>query len=311
METAFEKNIHALERDLRRYIIRNPEMLTKPGETCFYQCPASVIRLRSVPGGGAVNSAVIANRNSISQLYRSGQFAVSSGAHRRVAEKYPGNFFLTNQRLLMLTAPYGFDLPLTDIFIINFYSDGFAIMARGKTYMLETLHANRIQEFLKQNMVYISYYKELADKLSHTAYTDPLHIHKTLPEDAFDFQKLKLSLDLLCGIKTPVAAVAELTPPRPKPDPEIEAKIEKKMHKSIQRRTLDVLLWLLALFLAFYFAFPFLMEVEWSDIRNIFNGGGSDFTVIAGEMTEIVADEPQDLENLGAQDLGGAAPNTP
>ncbi len=286
MGPASAENIQALERELKAFILKSPDMITKPGETCFYQCPASAVRVRASEIGRHEGITTITNKKSISQLYGSGQLAGSAGTHRKVAEKYPGMFFITNQRFLLMTAPHGFDLALTDIFIINFYSDGFAIMAKGRTYMVETLHANRIREFLQGNMHYISYYKEIADRK-----TFGLPIPATIPyadpaqqEEAYDFKRLKLSLDLLCGMKTPAAVVTELTEPPPKTEQKAE---EKKPKKPWQKKAADVILWLLALFLAFYFVFPLMMEVELEDVKNAFTSNGNSldgFTITTGPM---------------------------
>lgn len=287
------EQLHALERELTRYIIREPDMLTKPGETCFYQCPATAVRIRAAEIGKHESGNAVFHKKSISQLYKSGYLAGSSGMQRNVAEKYPGTFFITNERFYLMTAPNGLNLPLTDIFIINFYSDGFAIMARGRTYMVETLHANRIRDFLQKTMLHISYYEEIAAGISGVP----------LPEieDTFDFRKVKMSLDLLCNKKTPAAAVMELTPPPPKAEPPVEKK-PKTFDLFLQKKAADVLLWLLALFLAFYFVFPFLMEVEWADIRNLLGGNQIGYTVSVGEMREIpvlenkLSAEPVEIE---------------
>lgn len=278
------EQLHALERELTRYIIREPDMLTKPGETCFYQCPATAVRIRAAEVGKHESGNAVFHKKSISQLYKSGYLANSSGMQRNVAEKYPGTFFITNERFYLMTAPNGLNLPLTDIFIINFYSDGFAIMARGRTYMVETLHANHIRDFLQKAMLHISYYEEIAAGLSGVPLPDF--------EDAFDFRKVKMSLDLLCNKKTPAAAVMELAPPPPKAEPPAEKK-PKTFDLLLQKKAADVLLWLLALFLVFYFVFPFLMEVEWKDIQNLFGGTRNGYTVTVGDMQEIPALESE------------------
>lgn len=286
MESVSAEQLHTLEQELKQYILQDSDLPAEPGETCFYQCPASAVQIRTAEISKMDCGSNVTNRKSISQLYKNGQLTGGPGMQRNVAEKYPGTFFITNERFFLLTAPRKLDLPLTDIFIINFYPDGFAVMARGRTYMVETLHANRIREFLQKNMLHISYYEQIAAGLAGTGLP--------APGDTFDFYKLKLSLDLLCKKKTPAVAVMDLMPPLPQAESEAAESVQNLPNPLMKKKAADVVLWLLALFLAFYFVFPLLMELRLPDIQEIFSGnwnwGGGTYTVTTGDMQEIESD---------------------
>lgn len=134
-------------------------MNLKTDEICYFQGAANAVNIKNAVIGSLKNSTYIGAKSSSGLRLGTG-FSNTSNIRGNVVEKYLGNLFITNQRIILSTVKYGFEIPLTQITTMNFMEDGFSLMVKGKTYLVETSSVNKIKSLLKINNEYLTLKKK-------------------------------------------------------------------------------------------------------------------------------------------------------
>ena len=149
-----EEELAELEEEMKNYVVQNPGMNLKQNEICFYQCTANAVHIKNVVLGTQRSSIYLGSRRKSSFSLGTG-FSTNQNVRGDVAEKYPGHLFVTNQRIVLSSIRHGFEIQLKNITTLDFMSDGFSVMSKGKTYLVETENANDIKRMIQINNEYM------------------------------------------------------------------------------------------------------------------------------------------------------------
>lgn len=132
------------------FVVENPGMVLLEGETCFYQGSCYSVRLKNVVTGSGSSSVHIGGKGAFG-IYTGTGMSQRTYDRSTVAEKYPGTFFITNNRMLCSAPKLAFEVKLTNISSLNAYSDAIIITVKDKSYIVETKDVNVIKELLAVN----------------------------------------------------------------------------------------------------------------------------------------------------------------
>ena len=149
-----EEELVELESEMKEYIVHNPGMNLKKNEICFYQCAANAVHIKNVVVGTQRNSIYLGSRKKSGLSLGTG-FSTNQNVRGDVAEKYPGSLFITNQRIVLSSIRYGFEILLKNITTLDFMSDGFSVTSKGKTHLVETKCAYDIKRLIQINNEYM------------------------------------------------------------------------------------------------------------------------------------------------------------
>ena len=144
-------NEELLER-IKSYYIENPTLSLKAGEMCYYEGSCYSAKLKNVVTGTTGSSVHFGGlKNS---MYMGSGMSSREYNRETVSERYPGVFYLTNQRMVCSAPKLAFEISLNTIISINMYSDAIIITCKDKSHIIETADIDYIKEFLNLNNEY-------------------------------------------------------------------------------------------------------------------------------------------------------------
>ncbi len=156
IESQRKQNVNRLERiehRLSRMIVTKPKIILKPNEVCYFQKKAFAIHTKNVVIGnwrtGSHSSARI-GRYSLGE-----SSSQSFNTRGDVTEKSEGILFITNQRMVLNSPKFGFEIPLRKITTLQFEKKILYVSSNGKTYSVETDYIYLIKHLLETNNEYI------------------------------------------------------------------------------------------------------------------------------------------------------------
>lgn len=99
------------ERKLQKYIVNKPGIPLHEGEVCYYRGEAYSYRNHVVTTGSTGLGGGFSFHVAKHVTYHTGA-GTSARIRENVPDYYPGVFYMTNQRLIMLSENLGFDMPI-------------------------------------------------------------------------------------------------------------------------------------------------------------------------------------------------------
>lgn len=132
------------------FIVKNPGIMLMNEEKCFYQGSCYSARLKNVLTGTSGNSVRVGGKSAFG-MYVSTGTSQRSYDRSTVAEKYPGTFYITNNRMICSAPKLAFEIKLTNITSLTTYTDALIITAKDKSYIVETQDVEIIKELLAVN----------------------------------------------------------------------------------------------------------------------------------------------------------------
>ena len=139
-----------LIKRMESFIVENPGIILLAGEKCFYQGSCYSVRLKNVVTGTSGNSIHIGGKGAFG-IYMGTGISQRNIDRNTVAEKYPGNFYITNKRMICTAPKLAFEIKLTNITSLTTYSDGLNITVKDKSYIVETKDIESIKEIIAVN----------------------------------------------------------------------------------------------------------------------------------------------------------------
>lgn len=140
--------LKSADEQLNELIVQDPHITLKRGEVCLYQGTAAALHMKSVSVGSKSGLGGFSFHVAKGVTFHTGGGSTKN-VRQNVLEKYSGEFFVTNLRLVLLTAKYGFDLSVQKINQFATMADGFTLYAGAKSYAVETKEAERISTILQ------------------------------------------------------------------------------------------------------------------------------------------------------------------
>lgn len=135
---------------MNSFIVENPGVMLNSGEKCFYKGPCYSGRLKNVVTGTSGSSLHIGGKNALG-IYMGTGTSQRNYDRRTVIEKYPGHFYITNNRMICSAPKLAFEIKLTSITSLTTYSDALIITVKDKSYMVETEDIEYIKELISVN----------------------------------------------------------------------------------------------------------------------------------------------------------------
>lgn len=141
-----------LKEALRKYIVTNAGLNLQNGEVCYFCSECYSIKYKDVVVG-TTRTSIHVGRSRKGKYLGTG---MSQQLNNRqiVAEKYPGTFYLTNQRMVCNAVKLSFEIPLKKITTMTCYQDGLSIMSSGKTYNVELKNIERLKTIIELSNEY-------------------------------------------------------------------------------------------------------------------------------------------------------------
>lgn len=149
-----KERIVVLEGKLQKYIVKNPGIVMKTGEICYYQGKAVAVKSKNVVVGTVRNSQHI-GVNAF-HVYSGGGTSVSQSVRGNIIDKCKGHFFITNKRIVLNTVRNGFEIELNKLTGMEVYRDGIVVFSNGSSHVIESKDVSKIKHFLKINNEYES-----------------------------------------------------------------------------------------------------------------------------------------------------------
>lgn len=125
----------ACER-LTELIIPNPSINLQSDEVCFFQGLAYGVNDKNVITGYSGNGAGISVRVAKGLSIHTGGSA-KKAIRSNVTERSSGKFYITNQRIILLSPKYGFELSIPKITSTQIDNDRIVFYSNGKSYSVE------------------------------------------------------------------------------------------------------------------------------------------------------------------------------
>lgn len=135
---------------MNQFVVDDPGLILSDGEKCFYQGICYSVRLKNVVTGTSGNSVHIGGKNSLG-IYLGSGTSQRNYERSTVAEKYPGDFYITNKRMVCNALKLAFEVELNKITSLATYSDALVITVKDKTYIVGTEEIDIIKELLAVN----------------------------------------------------------------------------------------------------------------------------------------------------------------
>ena len=142
-----------LERKLNRMIVRNPKIVLRKNEVCYFQKKAFGIHKKNVVTGSWRTGSYSGVR--IGRYSLGGSSGHSFNTRGNVTEKSAGMLFITNQRIVLSSPKFGFEIPLKKITTLQFETKNFFVSSNGKTYSVETDYVYQIKSLIETNNEYL------------------------------------------------------------------------------------------------------------------------------------------------------------
>lgn len=180
-ENAIQEKYAALD-ELKTFVVENPSINLKSGEICLYEGDANIVKTKTGTIGNAYKSVGFGGKNGVG-MFSSVRAGESKRIRGDIQDKYSGKFYLTTQRFVMVSVKYGFEIPVTKITALEFFSDGFIVTSGSTSHVVELGDARFIKYVIETNNRY-----ELAKQLSgEIEVSDIEEVNENLkPKDAKD-----------------------------------------------------------------------------------------------------------------------------
>lgn len=188
--------------ELEDYIVNHPTISLKTGEICYFEKPAKSYHQKNAVVGRKSSSAGVSFRVAKGVTFRTGGGG-SEYVREVVAEKFDGNLYITNQRIIMLAPKHGFDIPLAKITQLCIHDDGIAVYTGAKCYFALTEHIEMIsciygliRKVMSEQETIVA--KPEKREIQHKSVTDNIREYKKLLDEGIiteeEFEKKKRQL---------------------------------------------------------------------------------------------------------------------
>lgn len=128
---------------LQSFAIDTPNINLKPNEVCYYAGAAQSCKTKTITTGYKGNNGGISFRVAKGVYLHTGK-GNKKAVRETIAEKYPGTFYVTNQRLILLSEKNGFNATFGTIIQVEVLSDGLYVHQTSKTSIVLTRDAKKI-----------------------------------------------------------------------------------------------------------------------------------------------------------------------
>lgn len=123
---------------LKSYEIKPPGFALSRGEICYYAGPAKAYTEKN-----AVIGSVSRGHGNRYRLTKNLSLSSYSGTRRNVrgtvSETFGGNFYITNQKIMLLSSKHGFQIPYSRLLSMEPHKDGIRFFEKsGKCYTMLT-----------------------------------------------------------------------------------------------------------------------------------------------------------------------------
>lgn len=115
--------------------LESSSLIMKEGEFASFECPTHMTIVKNKLVGSTGNSGGVSVRVAKGLYLRSGSFG-SRKIYKDMYENYPGNFIVTNKRVVFLNPQKGFEIPYTKL--TSVYSRGriLSLQSQNKGYSI-------------------------------------------------------------------------------------------------------------------------------------------------------------------------------
>lgn len=138
-----DDSINALER-VKPFAILNSPVALKKDEHCYYAGNACGGKIKTVTTGYTGASKGYSLRLMKNFTYRSGGSAGHAVREQVLETSQRGTFVITNQRFILMTTTYGFEVPAGKVGNIELRPDGITLYAGNKTHIVMTNDTDQI-----------------------------------------------------------------------------------------------------------------------------------------------------------------------
>lgn len=136
------------DEQLTQLIIPNPTISLKKGEVCLYEGEAKAMNARLVTeSGDSVGAGFTWRISKHFALYSGG--GKSKKVQKTVIDEYPGKFYLTNRRMILLAPKFGFEASLQNVNRLENSPDGFVIYVNAKPHYVGTTDVDQIVNIIR------------------------------------------------------------------------------------------------------------------------------------------------------------------
>ena len=142
-----KKNLKTFDPSQPLPMLIVPGLILKPGEVCHAAEKVQVAKPKQVTVGYTGRSAGVSVRVMPG-------VTVHSGGNRgrpirgTVLEKYDGTFYVTNQRIVLTAAKYGFSKPLSSLSSYELFKDGIQLQFGSTSYLALTWNATYVLQVI-------------------------------------------------------------------------------------------------------------------------------------------------------------------
>lgn len=137
-----------LQEELGKFVV-NSGINLKSGEICYFATDCCSVKYKDVVVGTSRTSTHFGSGKK--GLYLGSGLSQQTNNRQIVSEKYPGDFYVTNKRMICTAVKLSFEIPLTSITTMTTYSDGLTVMASGKTYNVVFSDIDRFKKMIQIN----------------------------------------------------------------------------------------------------------------------------------------------------------------
>lgn len=141
-----EATLEPLEQ-LEQLVVKNPNINLKDNERCYYQQRASAHHKKNVVVGTKREGAGLSFRFSKDFTLHTGGGG-STTIRDDISELFDGTLYITNQRIILVAAKYGFDLRFDKITSLSVLGNGLRLFTGSKCYEVYTEDVKHIEYVL-------------------------------------------------------------------------------------------------------------------------------------------------------------------
>jgi hypothetical protein len=109
----------------------------------LFEGPANAVHVKNVALGTQSSKFGVGRKGIYTSI---GSSTIIRG---NVEESYPGTFYLTTKRFVMVSLKYGFEIPVNKITGITMLYGGFMITSNGKSHLVKTFLTPFIKRIIK------------------------------------------------------------------------------------------------------------------------------------------------------------------
>ena len=189
-------------RKLEEFLVPNPPLVLKSGERCFYLGYAK---------GGKIKSQVVGYQGG----HRGASVRVAKGMSYRIGgskgtpvredvleESLLGTLIITDQRVILQTDRYGFELKGSELQTVNLHSDALELLVKGRQYLVlteDTRYISKVLQLITEETIETQEAAELKETGNdETDIVKKLREYKDLLDEGIisqeEFNKLKKEL---------------------------------------------------------------------------------------------------------------------